>query len=212
MRMTGRRHVRPSGLAILALIGLLLTACGTAEADGGASDTGFVAGDGSITAIALSDRVDAPAIGGELMTGGSWTLAQERGRVVVLNVWASWCAPCRAEAPVLQSLWEEFGQEGVTFMGLNTRDSPATALSFEKANGITYPSVVDSDGRIQLQFSGIAPPQAIPTTLVIDRDGKVAGRILGRASESTLRGLIEPLLASMPEPTGSVGVPAAIGD
>lgn len=207
-------HVRRV-LAVLAVVGFVAlgsSACSGSTSSETARDAGFIAGDGSITAIAPSDRVDAPAIGGELMTGGSWTLAQERGRVVVLNVWASWCAPCRAEAPVLQSLWEEFGQEGVTFIGLNTRDSPATALSFEKANGITYPSVVDSDGRIQLQFSGIAPPQAIPTTLVIDRDGKVAGRILGRASESTLRGLIEPLLASMPEPTGSLPVPAAIGD
>jgi len=132
--------------------------------------------------------------------------------VVVLNVWASWCAPCRAEAPVLQSLWEEFGDAGVSFIGLNTRDSPATAVSFEKAYGITYPSVVDSDGRLQLRFSGIAPPQAIPTTLVIDREGKVAGRILGRASESTLRGLIEPLVASSSEPSPSTATPTATDD
>ena len=204
--------MRPSGLAILALAGLLLTACATAEADGGGSDTGFVAGDGSITAIAPSERVEAPSIEGDLLSGGSWTLSEERGRVVVLNVWASWCAPCRAEAPVLQALWEEFGDAGVSFIGLNTRDSTATALSFEKAYGITYPSVVDSDGRIQLRFSGIAPPQAIPTTLVIDRDGKVAGRILGRASESTLRGLIEPLLAAPSGATGSAVGPAAIDD
>jgi thiol-disulfide isomerase/thioredoxin len=190
----------------------MLSACAAADGDDSARDAGFIAGDGSITTIAPSERVDAPSIDGVLMSGESWSLEQERGRVVVLNVWASWCAPCRAEAPVLQSLWEEFEKSGVSFVGLNTRDSPATAISFEKSYGITYPSVVDSDGRIQLQFSGIAPPQAIPTTLVIDRDGKVAGRILGRASESTLRGLIEPLLAPTSEPTGSVAVPASIDD
>ena len=135
-----------------------------------------------------------------------------KGQVWLLNVWASWCAPCRAEAPILQSLWEEYGDDGVSFIGLNTRDSPATANSFEKAYGITYPSVVDSDGRLQLRFSGIAPPQAIPTTLVIDRDGKVAGRILGRASESTLRSLIEPLLASASDPSPSTATPTATDD
>jgi len=207
--MTGHRLLRRSGLAALALVALLLSACAGADSEGSVSDAGFVAGDGSITAIAASERVDAPSLEGELMSGGTWSLAQERGRVVVLNVWASWCAPCRAEAPILQSLWEEYGDDGVSFIGLNTRDSPATANSFEKAYGITYPSVVDSDGRLQLRFSGIAPPQAIPTTLVIDRDGKVAGRILGRASESTLRGLIEPLLASASDPSPSTATPTA---
>jgi thiol-disulfide isomerase/thioredoxin len=207
--MTGHRLLRWPGLAALALVALLLSACAAADSEGSVSDAGFIAGDGSITAIAASERVDAPSLEGELMSGGTWSLAQERGRVVVLNVWASWCAPCRAEAPVLQSLWEEFEDDGVSFIGLNTRDSPATANSFEKAYGITYPSVVDSDGRLQLRFSGIAPPQAIPTTLVIDRDGKVAGRILGRASESTLRGLIEPLLASASNPSPSTATPTA---
>ena len=210
--MTGHRLLRRSGPAALALVALLLSACAGADGEGSVSDAGFVAGDGSITAIAASERVDAPSLEGELMSGGTWSLAQERGRVVVLNVWASWCAPCRAEAPVLQSLWEEFEDDGVSFIGLNTRDSPATANSFEKAYGITYPSVVDSDGRLQLRFSGIAPPQAIPTTLVIDRDGKVAGRILGRASESTLRGLIEPLLASASDPSPSTATPTATDD
>lgn len=210
--MTGHRLLRRSGPAALALVALLLSACAGADSEGSVSDAGFVAGDGSITAIAASERVDAPSLEGELMSGGTWSLAQERGRVVVLNVWASWCAPCRAEAPILQSLWEEFGDDGVSFIGLNTRDSPATANSFEKAYGITYPSVVDSDGRLQLRFSGIAPPQAIPTTLVIDRDGKVAGRILGRASESTLRGLIEPLLASASDPSPSTATPTATDD
>lgn len=210
--MPGYRYLRRSRAAAVALTVFLLSACAAANGDDSARDAGFIAGDGSITTIAPSERVDAPSIDGVLMSGESWSLAQERGRVVVLNVWASWCAPCRAEAPVLQSLWEEFKKSGVSFVGLNTRDSPATALSFEKSYGITYPSVVDGDGRIQLQFSGIAPPQAIPTTLVIDRDGKVAGRILGRTSESTLRGMLEPLLASTSEPTESVAVPASIDD
>lgn len=210
--MTGQRLLRRSAPASLALAALLLSACSAADSEGSVSDAGFIAGDGSITAIAASERGEAPSIEGELLSGGTWALEQERGRVVVLNVWASWCAPCRAEAPVLQSLWEEFGDAGVSFIGLNTRDSPATAVSFEKAYGITYPSVVDSDGRLQLRFSGIAPPQAIPTTLVIDREGKVAGRILGRASESTLRGLIEPLVASSSEPSPSTATPTATDD
>ena len=115
----------------------------------------------------------------------------QRGDIVVLNVWASWCAPCRAEAPELQEVWNDVQGRGVQFVGLNTRDSELSAQRFVETMGLTFPSVQDTDGRLQLLFSDSLPPQAIPSTLVIDRDGNVAARILGKASAATLRGVID---------------------
>ncbi|MDP1876431.1 MAG: TlpA disulfide reductase family protein, partial [Actinomycetota bacterium] len=125
-------------------------------------------------------------------------LADQLGNVVVLNVWASWCAPCRAEAPTLAALDAELRPRGVRLVGLDTRDSDASARGFVERFGIAYPNVVDRDGRLQLLFAGTLPPQAIPSTVVIDREGRVAARLLGKASESSLRGVIEPLLGEEP--------------
>ena len=182
-------------------VAAVLAGCGgAADADPG---TGFVAGDGSIVLLAPEDRVPAPDLVGETLDGQTFRLADHRGDVVVLNVWASWCAPCRAEAPVLEAVWTDVQGEGVQFVGLDTRDTVAAAQAFVDNNGITYPNVIDADGQLQLLFGDSLPPQAIPSTLVIDPEGRVAGRILGRVSESTLRGLIEPLIPASASPTSS---------
>ena len=180
----------------LVAVGLLVSGCGdTAEADAGAvPEAGYVAGDGSIVLLAPDERVDAPEVTGPTLDGGTFSLDDHRGEVVVINVWASWCAPCRAEAPTLAALAEELEPQGVTFVGLDTRDSDTSARVFVERFGIGYPNVIDRDGQLQLLFSDTLPPQAIPSTLVIDREGRVAGRVLGRASESALRGLLEPIL------------------
>lgn len=180
----------------LVAVGLLVSGCGdTAEADAGAvPEAGYVAGDGSIVLLAPDERVDAPEVTGPTLDGGTFSLDDHRGEVVVINVWASWCAPCRAEAPTLAALAEELEPQGVTFVGLDTRDSDTSARVFVERFGIGYPNVIDRDGQLQLLFSETLPPQAIPSTLVIDREGRVAGRVLGRASESALRGLLEPIL------------------
>jgi peroxiredoxin len=167
-----------------------LAGCGANSADEGAG-TAFVAGDGSIVLIAPQERGPAPDLAGPTLEGGEFRLSDHLGEVVVLNVWASWCAPCRAEAPVLESAWQQVRDDGVQFVGLDTRDTQAAALAFIDAYGVTYPNVIDTDGRLQLLFGDTLPPQAIPSTLVIDPEGRVAGRILGRVTESTLLGLIE---------------------
>lgn len=188
--------MRPRRLAAVLVVCLALAACGgAADADPG---TGFVAGDGSIVLLAPDDRVSAPDLEGQTLDGATFRLADYRGKVVVLNVWASWCAPCRAEAPVLEAAWVDLQDKGVQFVGLDTRDTIAAAQAFVDNYGITYPNVVDTDGQLQLLFGDSLPPQAIPSTLVIDPQGRVAGRILGRVSESTLLGLIEPLLTTTP--------------
>jgi len=171
-----------AGIALLAL-----AACGGKEP---AAGSGFVAGDGSLVVIDASQRQPAPEISGTTLDGKPFNLASIRGKIAVLNVWASWCAPCRAEAPVLEKTWKQ--QQGdVQFIGLDTRDSDTAALSFIRKFGITYPNVIDRDGALQLRFSGTLPPEAIPSTLVIDAQGKVAARALGKVSESTLLGMIE---------------------
>jgi len=182
--------------ALLALVlALGVSACSSASGEAG---SGFVSGDGSLAVVAAEDRLPAPDVSGTTLTGEPLRLSDFRGDVVVLNVWASWCAPCRAEAPALNALATEFAEQGVAFIGLNTRDSQAAAEAFVANKGVTYPSLVDADGRIQVQFVASLPPQAIPSTVVIDRVGRVAARALGKVSESDLRGLIEPLLGAAP--------------
>jgi peroxiredoxin len=185
----------PAGALIA--VALLVAGCGgSAEAEAGAvPEAGYVAGDGSIVLVPPSERVAAPDVVGPTLDGETFRLADHRGDVVVLNVWASWCAPCRAEAPTLAALSEKLQAQGVTFVGLDTRDSDASARAFIDRFGIDYANVIDRDGQLQLLFSDTLPPQAIPSTLVIDREGRVAGRVLGKASESALRGMIEPILA-----------------
>ena len=197
--------------AVLLAVAPAAAACSSAQAGSAQSDSadsGFVAGDGSLVVLPESSRVAAPEIVGTTLEGEPFRLSDHRGDVVVLNVWASWCAPCRAEAPVLRAAATDFAGKGVTFVGLDTRDSDVSARAFVEKQGITYPNVIDADGQIQLLFADSLPPQAIPSTLVIDRQGRVAARALGRVSESSIRGMVEPLLTepaqSQPSANGKV--------
>jgi thiol-disulfide isomerase/thioredoxin len=190
----------------MALVVLLLSGCGsTAEAADPAApggDSGFVAGDGSIVILEEGQRPAAPDLVGQTLDGGTFRLSDHLGEAVVLNVWASWCAPCRAEAPALATLAAEFDGRGVQFAGLDTRDSDVSARAFVDRFAIPYPNIIDRDGRLQLLFADSLPPQAIPSTLVIDPQGRVAARALGKVSEASLRGIIEQLAPS-PVPASS---------
>lgn len=202
--MTSRRAA--AALAGFLLAAAALTGCASqSDATGSGDEQGFVAGDGSIVVVPAEQRVAAPALTGTTLDGASFDLADHRGQVVVLNVWASWCAPCRAEAPSLAALAKEYADKGVQLVGLDTRDSDVSARAFAAKYGLTYPNLVDRDGQLQLLFADSLPPQAIPSTLVIDADGRVAARALGRSSESTLRAMIDPLLAG----TLSTSLPAS---
>ncbi|MCH1448299.1 MAG: TlpA family protein disulfide reductase [Candidatus Nanopelagicales bacterium] len=179
-------------LVLLLCFAVTVSACGNA---GGASaiesESGFVGGDGSIIVVEPAQRAPAPDVRATTLDGDTFDLADHRGETVVINVWASWCAPCRAEAGELQEVWEEEQGNGVQFVGLNTRDSTVAAQGFVESMGLTFPSIFDPDGQVQLQFSDSLPPQAIPSTLVIDGNGRVAARILGKVSAATLRGVID---------------------
>lgn len=178
-------------MAALGAVALLaLTGCSSGSSSE-ATGTSFVAGDGSIVLLDPAERVAAPNLVGMTLNGQQLSSAGLAGDVLVVNVWASWCAPCRSEAPSLERLSKEFADQGVSFIGLNTRDSDTSARSFVERFGITYPNVIDRDGVLQLGFRESLPPRAIPSTLVIDRSGRVAARVLGAVSESSLRGVIE---------------------
>lgn len=188
-----------TGVVVLGWVLLALAGCaghGASVSSAAPGDqTGFVAGDGTVTVVAPDQRSPAPALAGQTLDGRSWALADHRGRTVVLNVWASWCAPCRAEADDLRMAARELASVSVDFVGLNTRDSPTAARAFLTRFGIDYPTVVDADGGLQAQFADTLPPQAIPSTLVIDAQGRVAARIIGRVSTATLTGVVSDVAA-----------------
>lgn len=176
--------------AVVALV--LLAGCGGASSESAGS--AYVSGAGVVKVVPPEDRRAAPDIEGPLLDGGEFDFADHRGQVVVFNVWGSWCPPCRAEAPALQQVWTETREKGVQFVGINTRDQPAAARAFEKRFGITYPSLEDPDGVLLLAFRETLPPNAIPSTIVIDRDGRVAARIVGGTTYSKLRDLVNRFL------------------
>lgn len=167
-----------------------LAAC---AASPNAGTGGFVSGDGSISVVPADQRRPAPVVEGETLGGEHWSSKDAAGKVLVYNVWGSWCAPCRAEAPDLEAAAEQRADKAV-FMGLNTRDpDPAAPRQFLKNHGITYPSLFDPDGRLLLGFAGDLPPSAIPTTLLVDGQGRIAARILGATTTATLVGLIDDI-------------------
>jgi thiol-disulfide isomerase/thioredoxin len=173
-----------------------LAACSSSAADGEAGGgQGFVAGDGSSQVIDKADRVGIGEVAGTTLDGEQLSLDDFAGDVVVLNIWGSWCAPCRAEAPALQQVSADTRKDGVQFVGINTRDQQAAAIAFEKNFGITYPSLVDTDGRLQLAFRDSLPANSIPSTLVLDREGLVAARVLGASTYSELTDLVDQVVA-----------------
>ena len=185
-----RRHRFLTVLAAAATLSILLAGCAAdplAEQYREGSSKGFIAGDGSWTEIPAAKRGDTVAWSGTTESGKAVSSSDYAGQVVVLNFWYASCAPCRAEAPDLQKLNREFEGKGAAFLGVNVRDRAANAIAFNDTYGITFPSVMDvEDGSMQLAFSGSIPPNAVPTTLVLDGSGRVAARILGRVSSPSI--------------------------
>lgn len=195
----GRRTFGRHLLAIAATltVGSAAGACGDGAGGSSSADPqiGYVRGSGTITTIAKGDRAPAPELSGTTLDDDEISLADFTGRAVVLNVWGSWCPPCRKEAPELSAASRELADRGVEFLGINTRDNDIKAArAFERRFEVPYPSVYDPAGELLLGFRETLPPNAIPSTLVIDRDGMVAARIIGETTKSTLVGLVEDVI------------------
>lgn len=167
---------------------MLITGCSSAGSTI-QSENAFVSGNGVALFLEEKDRKSAPKIFGPTLNAGEITL--ESNRVTVINVWASWCAPCRAEAPVLQDFSIQYPE--VQFAGILTRDNLSSARAFYENFKLTYPTFIDDS--ILLDFSGSLIPNAIPTTLIIDRNGKVAVRISGEVTVAGLRKMLDRVLA-----------------
>ncbi|AXI78968.1 TlpA family protein disulfide reductase [Peterkaempfera bronchialis] len=192
-----RARVRLAAVAGAVLAAVAAAGCSSSGSGGGDAGSGFVAGKGGIDTAAAGHRPTAPDISGETVDGRKAALSDFKGKVVVVNVWGSWCPPCRLEAKGFQRTWTAYQGKDVQFLGINTRDtSVQNAKVFEKNFGITYPSLYDPSGAQILRFpKGALNPQFIPSTLVIDRDGKIAARAIKPLAEEDLESMIKPVLA-----------------
>lgn len=196
-------RIRSAASALAIVTALVLTGCSGGEDTLAtqwreASNKGYIGGDGSTTTIAPEARTNPVVFEGMSDEGETISSDDTAGHVTVVNFWYAGCAPCRAEAPDLVAAYNEFHGQKVKFLGVNTRDGEAVSRGFAEEFGIEYPSILDTvgDRAVQRAFAGQIPLNAVPTTLVLDTEGRVAHRILGRiADASQLRTLINETLS-----------------
>jgi peroxiredoxin len=147
--------------------------------------------DDNMVAYPAGHRPAAPDFTATSLTGAPINFASYRGKIVVLNVWGSWCAPCVSEGQTLKYLDEEYGPQGIAFLGDDLQDSPKNALAFLRSDGITYPSVNDATGAVEERLAIAVPISATPTTLVIDKTGHIAGVIDGAVTYPEMTTLLK---------------------
>jgi thiol-disulfide isomerase/thioredoxin len=180
-----------AALAAVALLAGGLASCSRDTAGSSGGNQGYVAGKGIITTLKVADRRRPGPVTGTTLAGKQVSLADYRGKVVVLNVWGSWCPPCRAEAPMLARAARDLAGKDVVFLGINSRNpEQAGPQAFERRYKIPYDSIYDPDGRTLLAFHGTLPPNSIPSTVVIDRQGRVSASVIGSITRTTLDDLV----------------------
>lgn len=189
------RPRRITALAVALLAGAALSGCSNDEV-GSSGDSGFVSGKGVITRLPVAERRQPGEVAGESIDGKPLSLDDYKGKTVVVNVWGSWCAPCRSEADDLTAASKELAGDDVQFLGINSRDlDRAAAQAFQRRFEVPYPSIYDQRGRTLLAFKGTLSPNSIPSTVVIDDQGRVAASVLGEVTKTTLVGLVEDVMA-----------------
>lgn len=191
-------------LTRVALLGLVLVTAscssGTdqlAEQYRAGSGQNYISGDGALTVVAPESRDQPVVFAGPLDQGGEFSSTSYSGQVMVVNFWYAGCPPCRLEAPDLEALHQQFQGDGVVFVGVNILDQTPTALAFAEEFGVTYPSIMDTNqGAVRLAFAGEVSPNAVPTTVVLDKEGRVAARISGLITDpGVLAGIIDGVMA-----------------
>lgn len=203
---TGPRRRRVLVGAAAAALAILAGCAGGGEAQtSGDEDERFIEGDGSSTFFEPGEREPAPEVSGETLAGDEVSLDDHHGEVLVMNIWASWCGPCREEMPVLTEVHDEFSDDGLAFLGVNIKDDRTAAEAFADNYELDYPSLYDQPGEVPQAFRDTVPPKAIPSTLVIDREGRIAARVIGPTTYNQLKGLVEPVLAEDTTNGGGAG-------
>ena len=150
----------------------------------------FVAGTPAGEVIPADERAQAPEFSGTLLGGGEFSSTELAGEVAVLNFWGSWCPPCRVESPQFQEVYADVRDQGVAFLGLNVKEtSEQFALAFVQSEGIEFPSLYDPRGEVALAFRDY-PANAIPSTIILDREGRVAAVYTGEVAQDDLRAVI----------------------
>jgi thiol-disulfide isomerase/thioredoxin len=181
--------------AVVAATALLLAGCTSGGLGGVVPDKGSKDGPQVGVTEWLPGNRDKPiTLSGDLLTGPKLDLASLHGDVVVINIWGSWCGPCRAEAPALVTAYDQLTVKGVRFVGIDTQDTADAAKVFLVNNKEVWPSLVDDDGKLLLAFRGKVNPTAVPFTMVLDRQGRVAARVVGAVRTDTLTALVNTVL------------------
>ena len=179
----------------LLVISLLITSCATPVSNiSSDSESGFVSGDGTSIFLKKNERNPAPELSNVEFLSSEIDLKTLKNKVVLINVWGSWCSPCRKEAPELEELYLKNKADNVEFIGINIRDSKISANRFIENFSITYPNIFDRDGKLLLGYKDSLPANAIPSTILIDKNGLVAARQLGPIDKSLIQGFISELV------------------
>lgn len=179
----------------LIIISLLISSCATPVSTiSSDSESGFVSGDGTSVFLIKSERKPAPILENVEFLSKEINLKELENKVVLINVWGSWCSPCRKEAPELEELYLKNKDKNVEFIGINIRDSRISANRFIENFSITYPNIFDRDGKLLLGYKDSLPANAIPSTILIDKNGLVAARQLGPIDKSLIQGFISELV------------------
>ncbi len=183
-------------LASLVTVSCTSTSDALAEQYRDGSGANYISGDGAITVLAPESRTDSVQFEGDLDTGEFFSSSDYAGSVIVVNFWYAGCPPCRVEAADLESLHQQFLSDGVAFVGVNIFDQAPTALTFANEFGVSYGSIMDVEtGSVRFAFAGQVAPNAVPTTLVLDKQGRVSARISGVITDvDLLANIIEGVL------------------
>ena len=186
--------IRTATAATLLVLTAVLAGCSSGDAAGGSSDEyEFTGATAAGQVIEPAERASAPAFDGELLDGTSFESGQLAGDIAVINFWGSWCAPCRTETPDFQAAYAGVRDRGVRFLGIDVKDQAQLAIAFSEDVGVEYPSLFDPRGEVALAFRGF-PANVVPSTIVLDRAGRVAAVYTGAVTREDLDAALTTLL------------------